>query len=119
MYAPRKTITHVFADPAKRAPETMSTLFSAIVVVPLGLFLISLLRVGFNFNLYPGGISSILALVFIGLLAAMLYVLARFFIDVTFFPTLYQLCALGVATILVGTKVLSSVAEKRTLTQSQ
>jgi oligosaccharyltransferase complex subunit delta (ribophorin II) len=113
LYAPREEIGHKFAPPAKRAPQSISSTFTALVAVPFAIFLLSILRVGFNFNRFPSGVASIAALVFIGLLAVILYVLARFFIDTPFFPTLYRLAALSIATGFVGVKVLSAIAAKK------
>jgi hypothetical protein len=113
LYGLRKEITHIFPEPAKRASQSISTLFTGLVGVPLFIFVVGLLTVGFNFRLFPSGIDAPLALVFIVLIGAMLYVLARFFIDVTVFPTMWQLSILAIFGVFIGSRVLTAVSNKR------
>lgn len=113
-YALRPEIQHQFRAPAKRAPDSIATVFTALSVAPLGIFLLLVLaRVGFNFAYYPSGLDSILALVFHGLVFAMLAVIFLYWVQFTIFQALSYLLVLGAAATLIGSRVLSAVVSKR------
>ncbi|KAG2389180.1 hypothetical protein C9374_014580 [Naegleria lovaniensis] len=114
LYEVKPVITHIFRPPEKRAGSEIASLFSLIVLVPLALYLIGTLAVGFNFRGCPGGLSGLLAPVLVALLAATIGILVMYFISWNIFETLKYLGIVGIAMLLVGSKVLRGVAQKRT-----
>lgn len=114
LYEVKPIITHIFRPPEKRAGAEIASLFSLIVLVPLALYLIGTLAVGFNFRGCPGGLSGLLAPVLVALLAATIGILTMYFISWNIFDTLKYLGIVGIAMLLVGSKVLRGVAQKRT-----
>ncbi|KAL9656349.1 hypothetical protein ABK040_005115 [Willaertia magna] len=113
LYEPRPLINHIFRKEEKRAPASIALVFCGVIAFMFLVYLINIVRVGFNFKNCPGGLSGLLAPVFIGLVVAMVGVLTLYFISWDIFDTLNYLIVLGIATTLVGSKVLSGVAKKR------
>jgi hypothetical protein len=111
-YAPQPEIKHKFQEPANRASASIASTYSLVVAAPAVLFIIGMLAIGFNFNNCPSGIDALLALVFTAIIGAMLAVIGLYFIEINIFTALNYLGVLGVASVLVGSRVLGAVAQK-------
>jgi hypothetical protein len=111
-YASQPEIKHKFIEPAQRASAGIASTFSLVVAAPAVLFILGLLILGFNFNNCPGGVDALLALVFTGLIGAMLAVIGWFFIEIKIFTALKYLSVLGLSAVLVGSRVLAAISTK-------
>lgn len=105
-------IEHQMRPPAKRASDFMAAVFTAIVLVPLVVF------VGYIISLKPNlaRFNSLSTVAFLVAMIALigLYLSYWFAIDgVTFYKTIQYLCILFPVIIFLGSYALSSVMETR------
>eukprot|EP00741_Cyanophora_paradoxa_P020156 tig00000219_g19457.t1 len=113
-------IKHQFRAPDRRPSAQFSYLFTALVLVPLLVLLASLGALGVNLsNLPKSGTGSIAALVFIGTLVGMVFVLSSFFFSWTFFPVVKSLIALAVVAVFSGHATLREVAAASRATKAK
>eukprot|EP00698_Gefionella_okellyi_P005443 TRINITY_DN14988_c0_g1_i1.p1 TRINITY_DN14988_c0_g1~~TRINITY_DN14988_c0_g1_i1.p1 ORF type:complete len:376 (-),score=123.97 TRINITY_DN14988_c0_g1_i1:45-1172(-) len=110
LYAARNEIVHQFRRPEKRPSAFMATVFSAGVLAPILLLLGGLLAIGANLRNLPLGAKFLPAVAFIALLGAIMALYVLYWLQLTLFPTLGLLTALGTAAIFAGQRALSDRA---------
>ncbi|XP_063216236.1 dolichyl-diphosphooligosaccharide--protein glycosyltransferase subunit 2 [Bacillus rossius redtenbacheri] len=111
LYAPRPEIQHLFREPERRPPATVSSLFTALVGLPLLVLLVLWARLGVNVSNFPCSPSAVLF--HIGL-AAIFSLFGVFWLRLDMFQTVKYLLGLGVVTFLSGNKLLAHIAKART-----
>jgi len=116
-HAPLPVIEHVFRPEEKRAPASISTIFTGLVFAPVLVLLILVGRVGINFKNFPTGTTSLFALAFTGCLFAYAGLVALFWFQINLLTTLKYLVVLGVVTVFVGNRTLQYLAALRTKRQ--
>jgi len=109
LYQLKPEIKHLFREPEKRPPQTVSTLFTLLCVAPLLLLAILWLKLGanisnFNFSLTTIGFHLGLGAIFL------LYLF--FWLKLNMFETVYYLAIIGLVTFLCGNSLLASIAKK-------
>ncbi|XP_013402149.1 dolichyl-diphosphooligosaccharide--protein glycosyltransferase subunit 2 [Lingula anatina] len=110
LYAPKKNIEHMFRQPEKRPPGTVSMLFTALVLAPAALLLILWLTIGVNISNFPMSLSAIGFHAGLGAIFVLYYF---YWVHLNMFQTLRYLGFLGVPTFLFGNRLLSGIAAKR------
>jgi oligosaccharyltransferase complex subunit delta (ribophorin II) len=108
-YAKKPEISHLFREPEKRPPTTVSNFFTVLVLVPILLLFIMWLKIGVNVSNMPISLST---LGFHGGLSAIFGLYFCYFLKLTMFQTLRYLGLIGIPTFLFGHKLLSSIAAK-------
>jgi oligosaccharyltransferase complex subunit delta (ribophorin II) len=106
-------IDHQFRAPASRPPAVVSLVFTALSLAPFLLLLVLLPRAGFNTNAAPGGATTVTALLFHGLLAAMLVVIGLYWYVFNLVQTLGYLAALALPFVFVGRQLLGQLQLQR------
>lgn len=105
---PKPEIKHLFRPAEKRPPETVSLLFTALVLAPLLLLLILWLKIGINF-----GNFTTLSIPFHAGFGAILYLFGLFWWKLDMFTTCAWLIPIGSFTFLAGQKLLSHIAKPK------
>jgi len=109
LYSKKPEIIHMFREPEKRPPATVSSLFTGLVLVPILLLFILWLKLGANISNFPFSLS---ALGFHAGLAAIFGLNMCYFLHLTMFQTLRYLGLIGIPTFLFGHKLLSGIAAR-------
>lgn len=110
LYAKKKDIEHMFREPEKRPPSTVSTLFTALCLAPLLVLFILWIKIGANVSNLPASLS---ALGFHVCLAAIFVLYFFYWTHLNMFDTLKYLSVLAVPTFLFGNSLLSGIAARR------
>ncbi|KAF4529722.1 hypothetical protein B566_EDAN015351 [Ephemera danica] len=110
MYKPKSEIKHMFREPDKRPPATVSSLFTVLVCLPLLVLLGLWAKLGVNISNFPFSLS---ALGFHLGLGGIFGLFAVFWLQLNMFQTLKYLLAVGVITFLCGNKLLAKLAANR------
>ncbi|XP_059484421.1 dolichyl-diphosphooligosaccharide--protein glycosyltransferase subunit 2 [Neocloeon triangulifer] len=110
IYKPKPEIKHLFREPEKRPPATVSTLFTGLVCVPFAILLILWARIGVNISNFP---FSLYAIGFHLGLGGIFGLFGIFFLKLNMFTTLKYLLGIGAVTFLCGNKMLSKFAQNR------
>ena len=107
LYSKRPEIQHMFR-PAEQTPsKIVSTVFTALCVVPLGLLLVLWLGIGFNFSKFSFSLSGV---VFHLSLFAIFGLFYCYWIKLNMFQTMRYLAVLGLVAIISGNKLLKNLA---------
>ncbi|XP_078665506.1 dolichyl-diphosphooligosaccharide--protein glycosyltransferase subunit 2-like isoform X1 [Branchiostoma floridae x Branchiostoma belcheri] len=110
LYQPREEIQHMFREPEKRPPATVSTTFTALVLLPVLILLGLWIKLGVNIANFPLSLSAIGFHIGLGSILVLYYL---FFVQLNMFDTLKYLAILGTLTFLAGNRLLGSIANKR------
>ncbi|CAB3360708.1 Hypothetical predicted protein [Cloeon dipterum] len=110
VYKPKPEIKHLFREPEKRPPATVSTLFTGLICVPLLLLLILWARIGVNISNFP---LSLYAVGFHLGLGGIFGLFGIFWLQLNMFQTLKYLLGIGTVTFLCGNKMLAKLAQNR------
>lgn len=106
-------IIHQYRPADRRAPVSMSSLFTILTLAPISVFVIGILFVGLNFGNCPSGLGVIFALAFHAGIVVIAYIIVLFFLRNNLFETLKLLCYAVPPTFFVGQRALRSIAAKR------
>lgn len=106
-------IDHKFRAPASRPPAVVSLAFTALALAPFLLLLALLPRAGFNTRAAPTGAGNVTALLFHGLLGAVLAVLGLYWYMFNLVQTLAYLAVLALPLIFVGRQLLGNLQRQR------
>jgi oligosaccharyltransferase complex subunit delta (ribophorin II) len=107
---PKPEIRHMFREPEKRPPPSVSTVFTALCVAPVLIMLIGWLKIGVNISAFPWSLS---ALGFHAGLGAIFGLYYYFWLQLNMFTTVKYLFMVGVVTFLCGNGMLVAIADKR------
>lgn len=111
-HTPLPEITHVMRPPAQRASNFMATVFTALTVAPLAVFVIFVLSLRPNLA-RMGSLASLLA---VGSFTLMLVLYVSYWLalkGVSFYDTIKYLCFLAPVTMVLGSYSLQSVEAMR------
>eukprot|EP01132_Coremiostelium_polycephalum_P004798 gene4798-5983_t len=108
-----KPIDHKFRVPEVRPPQSISQIFTLLVLSPTLIFIFGLLIVKVNFNRFPGGIPFVYTLSFIGCVASIALLIVEYWLSLTMVVTLKYLAILLLPTIFFGHKTLAHFASTR------
>ena len=111
-YAKKPEITHLFREPEKRPPATVSNLFTGLVLAPILILFILWIKIGVNISNFPFSLS---ALAFHVGLAAIFGLYFCYFVKLNMFQTLRYLGLIGIPTFIFGHRLLSYIAAKSIL----
>jgi len=107
LYSKRPEIKHMFR-PAEQTPsKVVSTVFTVLCVVPLGLLVFLWLGIGFNFSKFSFSLSGV---VFHLTLLAIFGLFYCYWIKLNMFQTMRYLAVLGVVAFISGNKLLKNLA---------
>ena len=109
-YAKKPEIKHMFREPEKRPPTSVSTVFTGLVFVPLLILFLLWLKIGANVSNFPMSISAIGFHVCLAGIFGLYYL---YFTYLNMFETVRYLGILAIPTFLFGNRLLSSIAAKR------
>ena len=107
---PKPEIRHLFREPEKRPPQVVSTAFTGLCLVPIGIMLVAWMKLGVNISSFPISLPSI------GFhlgLASIFGLYLQFWLHLDMFSTIKYLIMVGVVTFLCGNSMLVKIAEKR------
>ncbi|XP_037081679.1 dolichyl-diphosphooligosaccharide--protein glycosyltransferase subunit 2-like [Pollicipes pollicipes] len=110
LYQPKPAIRHEFRAPEPRPSAVISTVFTALVAVPLLVMLLLWARIGINVSHFPISLSAVGFLAGIGGIFALYYC---FWLQLNMFATVKYLFGLGVVTFLCGHDALARLAAQR------
>jgi len=106
-------IHHMFRQPAKRPSKLLSMTFTGLLLGTFFIFLLALLRLGFNLSGFPGlGLGFLLNIVFQLIILGMLMVVVLYWLTISIFDAFTYLGALGLAASVIGSLALRSVHNK-------
>ncbi|XP_046854712.1 dolichyl-diphosphooligosaccharide--protein glycosyltransferase subunit 2-like [Xenia sp. Carnegie-2017] len=106
----KQEIEHMFRLPEKRPPKTVSTAFTALVLLPLFVLFVAWLRIGVNFSNFQFSISAIGFHIGLGGIFLLMY---AFWTSLNMFSTLKILALVGCITFLTGNSLLANLAAQR------
>lgn len=106
-------IEHIHRPEHKQPPAVVPVLASAMTVVPLLLWLYGITRLGLNFNALPRGVASMVAGLFMGLLAAVLMLAVYFWMRLNVIQVAWPLAGLSLALVVTGHRTLVAIADRR------
>ncbi|CAC5388107.1 SWP1 [Mytilus coruscus] len=109
-YAKKPEIKHVFREPEKRPPSVVSTVFTALVLLPLAILFICWMKIGANISNFPMSLSAVGFHVCLAGIFGLYYL---YFTCLNMFDTVRYLGILAIPTFLFGNRLLSSIAAKR------
>merc|ERR1719361_2325615 len=107
---PKPEIRHLFREPEKRPPQVVSTAFTGLCLVPIGIMLVAWMKLGVNVSSFP---ISVVSIGFHVGLAAIFGLYLQFWLHLDMFSTIKYLIMVGVVTFLCGNSILVKIAEKR------
>jgi oligosaccharyltransferase complex subunit delta (ribophorin II) len=107
---PKPEIRHLFREPEKRPPQVVSTAFTGLCLVPIGILLVAWMKLGVNVSSFP--ISAVSIGFHLGL-ASIFGLYLQFWLHLDMFTTIKYLIMVGVVTFLCGNSMLVKIAEKR------
>ena len=107
---PKPEIRHLFREPEKRPPQIVSTAFTGLCLVPIGLMLVVWMKLGVNISNFP---VSPTAIGFHLGLGSIFFLYLQFWLHLDMFSTIKYLIMVGVVTFLCGNSMLVKIAEKR------
>jgi len=110
-FASRPEIKHLFREPEKRPPATVSTAFSFAVMVPFVLLWLLWAKLGINFRNFDVHPS---ALVFYASLGGIFYLYYMFWLSLDMFTTLKYLSGLGLVAFFSGSMFFARMNRRRT-----
>ncbi|XP_055335498.1 dolichyl-diphosphooligosaccharide--protein glycosyltransferase subunit 2-like [Paramacrobiotus metropolitanus] len=110
-FVAKPEIKHMFREPEKRPPATVSTAFSFAAIAPFVLLWLLWIRLGINFRNLDFHPSSI---VFYGSLGGIFYLYYMFWISLNMFTTLKYLSVLGLIAFFSGNAMFARMNRKRT-----
>jgi len=108
-YQPKPEIKHLFREPESRPPQTVSSLFTLLVLSPVLLLLALWFKLGANISNFSFSLSAIGFHVGLGAIF-LLYV--YFWLQLNMFEVVRYLSLLGLITFLAGNSLLASIAKK-------
>ena len=100
-------IKHMFRQPEKRPPKTVSTAFTILVLLPLLILFVAWLKLGVNLSNFQFSIPAIVFHVGLGGVFLLMY---AFWTSLNMFSTLKLLGLVGSITFLAGNSLLASLA---------
>merc|ERR1712142_1361919 len=109
-YAMKKIIKHEFKAPEKRPPKLVSSIFTALVIVPMFILFFLWARLGVNISNFPMSVSAI---GFHVCLAGIFGFYTLYWHSLNMFQTLRYVGLLSIPTFLFGNRLLSSIAAER------
>jgi len=109
LYSKKPEIKHMFREPEKRPPVTVSNLFTGLVLVPILILFILWLKIGANISNFPFSLSAI---GFHAGLVAIFGLYLCYFLHLTMFQTLRYLGLIGIPTFIFGHRLLSGIAAR-------
>ncbi|CAB4024697.1 dolichyl-diphosphooligosaccharide--glycosyltransferase subunit 2-like, partial [Paramuricea clavata] len=104
-------IEHMFRQPEKRPPKTVSTAFTILALLPLLILFVAWLKLGVNLSNFQFSIPAIVFHVGLGGIFLLMY---AFWTCLNMFSTLKLLGLVGSVTFLAGNSLLASLAAQRT-----
>ena len=107
---PKPEIRHLFKEPEVRPPQLVSTAFTGLCLVPIGIMIVGWMKLGVdlsNFPLTPMSIGFHLGL------ASIFGLYLQFWLHLNMFTTIKYLIMVGIVTFLCGNSLLVKIAEKR------
>merc|ERR1739844_174685 len=107
---PKPEIRHLFREPEKRPPQIVSTAFTGLCLVPIGLMIVVWMKLGVNISNFP---VSPTAIGFHLGLGSIFFLYLQFWLHLDMFSTIKYLIMVGVVTFLCGNSMLVKIAEKR------
>jgi len=107
---PKPEIRHLFREPEKRPPQVVSTAFTGLCLVPIGIMLVGWMKLGVNLSDFP---LSPTAIGFHLGLASIFGLYLQFWLHLNMFTTIKYLIMCGIVTFLCGNSMLVKIAEKR------
>lgn len=114
LYAPKPEIKHMFREPAKRAPATISTTFTIVVLLPLLVLIVGVLRIAPSITNFPSGLNFIFDILFQLSIFAILAVIFWFWIELSAFEAIKYILGLGIIATLTGSRALHAFYTIRT-----
>jgi hypothetical protein len=110
-FKPKKIISHMFPEPDSRPPATVSMLFTALTLAPLGVLIVLWGLIGFNFKAFNLNVWSVLFHLAIGAVMALYvsYWVGKF----NMFFTVRYLAIIGIVLMISGNKHLNALAKDR------
>ncbi|KAK5579295.1 hypothetical protein RB653_008976 [Dictyostelium firmibasis] len=106
-YPEQLPISHNFRQAEKRPPQSVSSLFTILVLSPIAIFVFGLLFVGTNLGRFPTGMGFIYTMAFIGCIASTGLLIANYWLQSTMDVTLKNLALLMIPLIFFGHKSMS------------
>jgi len=109
LYSKRPEIKHLFRQPEPRPSQVVSSVFTILCLVPLGLLVVLWLSIGFNFSRFSFSLSGS---VFHLSLLAIFGLFYCYWIKLNMFQTIQYLTILGLVALVSGNQLLKSLASK-------
>ncbi|XP_070533360.1 dolichyl-diphosphooligosaccharide--protein glycosyltransferase subunit 2-like isoform X2 [Ptychodera flava] len=109
-YAKKPEIEHMFRQPEKRPPVTLSKVFAALCLAPFLLLIILWVKIGANMKNFSLSLGTIGFHVGLGAIFLLYYF---YWSHLDMFTTLKYLSLIGVVTFLAGNRMLGAIAKKR------
>ncbi|EGC36552.1 hypothetical protein DICPUDRAFT_77786 [Dictyostelium purpureum] len=106
-YTENQPIVHAFRQPEKRPPQSVSNLFTLLVLSPAAIFLLGIFVVGFNLGKFPTGMGFIWTMGFIASVSSIALLIINYWIHSTMDVTLKRLALLLIPTIFFGHRSMS------------
>lgn len=110
LYSKRPEIQHMFRQPETTPSKVVSSVFTVLCVVPLGLLVVLWFGVGFNLKRFSFSLSG---LVFHLTLLAIFGLFYCYWIKLNMFQTIRYLAVLGLVAFVSGNKLLKSLAANK------
>ncbi|CAB4024696.1 Dolichyl-diphosphooligosaccharide--glycosyltransferase subunit 2, partial [Paramuricea clavata] len=110
-------IEHMFRQPEKRPPKTVSTAFTILALLPLLILFVAWLKLGVNLSNFQFSIPAIVFHVGLGVVlffVGIFLLMYAFWTCLNMFSTLKLLGLVGSVTFLAGNSLLASLAAQRT-----
>jgi len=110
-FKPKRNIHHTFPEPDSRPPATVSLLFTALTLAPLGVLIVLWGIIGFNFKAFNLNLWSVMFHAAIGAVMALYvsYWVGKF----NMFFTVRYLAIIGIVLMISGNKHLNALAKDR------
>ncbi|KAM9974676.1 hypothetical protein ACTFIW_008138 [Dictyostelium discoideum] len=106
-YPEQLPISHNFRAAEKRPPQSISSLFTLLVLSPIAIFVIGLLFVGTNLGRFPTGMGFIYTIGFLGCISATGLLIVNYWLHSTMDVTLKNLALLMIPLVFFGHKSMS------------
>ena len=107
---PKPEIKHMFREPEKRPPTSVSNLFTILCLAPFVVMLLAWLRIGVGLSGYSLSLPALLFQAGLGGIFALYY---YFWLELNMFATVKYLMMIGVVTFLCGNSMLVRIADKK------
>ncbi len=107
---PKPEIRHLFREPEKRPPASVSNLFTVLCLLPFGIMIIAWMKIGVNVSGFPFSLSALGFHLGLGAIFVLYY---YFWLELNMFTTIKFLIMIGVVTFLCGNSLLVRIAEKK------